>query len=92
MISILMMHNDDNSILKGILPPASYYNATGRAYPDVVAFSENFWIGKSNQRLISEIDSISQGFNRLVYSLVPTPVSGTSAAAPVLRILIVVVV
>ncbi|XP_078609536.1 tripeptidyl-peptidase 1-like isoform X1 [Branchiostoma floridae x Branchiostoma japonicum] len=26
------------------LPPKSYYNATGRAYPDVAALSDNYWV------------------------------------------------
>ncbi|XP_078418458.1 tripeptidyl-peptidase 1 isoform X2 [Cetorhinus maximus] len=26
------------------LPPASYYNVSGRAYPDVAALSDNYWI------------------------------------------------
>lgn len=28
----------------GNLPPQQYWNATGRSYPDVAAFSENFWV------------------------------------------------
>merc|ERR1712000_192545 len=28
----------------GTLPPASFYNVTGRAYPDIAAFSSNFWV------------------------------------------------
>jgi len=30
--------------IAGTLPAAHFYNASGRAYPDVAAFSENFWI------------------------------------------------
>lgn len=26
------------------LPPASYYNRTGRAYPDLAALSDNYWV------------------------------------------------
>ncbi|XP_063162155.1 tripeptidyl-peptidase 1 [Candoia aspera] len=26
------------------LPPASYYNGTGRAYPDLAALSDNYWV------------------------------------------------
>ncbi|XP_015672787.1 tripeptidyl-peptidase 1 [Protobothrops mucrosquamatus] len=26
------------------LPPASYYNSTGRAYPDLAALSDNYWV------------------------------------------------
>ncbi|XP_038632251.1 tripeptidyl-peptidase 1 [Scyliorhinus canicula] len=26
------------------LPPASYYNVSGRAYPDVAALSDNYWV------------------------------------------------
>uniref|UniRef100_A0ACB8FGG5 Uncharacterized protein n=1 Tax=Sphaerodactylus townsendi TaxID=933632 RepID=A0ACB8FGG5_9SAUR len=26
------------------LPPASYYNSSGRAYPDVAALSDNYWV------------------------------------------------
>jgi hypothetical protein len=30
--------------IAGTLPAAHFYNASGRAYPDAAAFSENFWI------------------------------------------------
>ncbi|XP_030639575.1 tripeptidyl-peptidase 1 [Chanos chanos] len=35
-----------NSYLKGVqsLPPVSYYNASGRAYPDIAALSDNYWV------------------------------------------------
>lgn len=26
------------------LPPDTYYNAGGRAYPDVAALSDNYWV------------------------------------------------
>ncbi|XP_042300112.1 tripeptidyl-peptidase 1, partial [Sceloporus undulatus] len=26
------------------LPPSSYYNSTGRAYPDLAALSDNYWV------------------------------------------------
>lgn len=26
------------------LPPPSYYNTTGRAYPDMAALSDNYWV------------------------------------------------
>lgn len=27
-----------------VLPPQSYYNTTGRAYPDMAALSDNYWV------------------------------------------------
>lgn len=27
-----------------VLPPRSYYNTTGRAYPDMAALSDNYWV------------------------------------------------
>lgn len=26
------------------LPPGSYYNSSGRAYPDLSALSDNYWV------------------------------------------------
>lgn len=26
------------------LPPSSYYNSSGRAYPDLAALSDNYWV------------------------------------------------
>lgn len=26
------------------LPPRSYYNSSGRAYPDLAALSDNYWV------------------------------------------------
>lgn len=26
------------------LPPQSYYNSSGRAYPDMAALSDNYWV------------------------------------------------
>lgn len=43
------------------LPASHFYNATGRGYPDVAAFSSGFWV---------------------TYAGIPTPVAGTSCAAP----------
>uniref|UniRef100_UPI00358E5A33 tripeptidyl-peptidase 1 n=1 Tax=Myxine glutinosa TaxID=7769 RepID=UPI00358E5A33 len=31
-------------LASGSLPPASYYNSSGRAYPDVAALSSNYWV------------------------------------------------
>uniref|UniRef100_A0A8C4Q9C0 Tripeptidyl-peptidase 1 n=1 Tax=Eptatretus burgeri TaxID=7764 RepID=A0A8C4Q9C0_EPTBU len=31
-------------LASGSLPPASYYNSRGRAYPDVAALSSNYWV------------------------------------------------
>ncbi|KAK6481538.1 tripeptidyl-peptidase 1-like [Huso huso] len=38
--------NAVNSYLKGMkaLPPKTYFNTSGRAYPDVAALSDNYWV------------------------------------------------
>ncbi|XP_041121530.1 tripeptidyl-peptidase 1-like [Polyodon spathula] len=38
--------NAVNSYLKGMkaLPPKTYFNSSGRAYPDVAALSDNYWV------------------------------------------------
>lgn len=34
-----------NSYLKTVaLPPKSYFNTSGRAYPDMAALSDNYWV------------------------------------------------
>lgn len=30
--------------MEKVLPPQSYYNPTGRAYPDMAALSDNYWV------------------------------------------------
>ncbi|XP_030055638.1 tripeptidyl-peptidase 1 isoform X2 [Microcaecilia unicolor] len=40
------------------LPPNSYYNASGRAYPDVAALSDNYWV-VSNQILFPWVSGTS---------------------------------
>ena len=34
------------SYLKGVagLPPQTYFNTSGRAYPDLAALSDNYWV------------------------------------------------
>lgn len=57
------------------LPPASYYNSTGRAYPDLAALSDNYWVvtnhvpvpwvSGTSVRMRPSLLAFSQGFPRL---------------------------
>lgn len=53
------------------LPPSSYFNASGRAYPDVAALSDGYWV-VSNSVPIPWVSGTS-----VRISLAPNPLSGT---------------
>lgn len=49
------------------LPPESYFNASGRAYPDIAALSDNYWV-VNNRIPIPWVSGTSVKYTKLHYS------------------------